>query len=53
MPARPGLHGAADATFDVTNGAAVAERFDLANLPADYYANPYPYYHALRERGRA
>jgi cytochrome P450 len=27
----------------------VAHNFDLRRLPADYYANPYPYYHALRE----
>ncbi len=26
-----------------------AEGFDLAHLPDDYYANPYPYYRALRE----
>jgi cytochrome P450 len=26
-----------------------AAQFDLAHLPADYYANPYPYYRALRE----
>ena len=25
--------------------------FDLRRLPAEYYANPYPYYHALRETG--
>jgi hypothetical protein len=31
-------------------GAAVAA-FDLKGLPADYYANPYPYYRALREAG--
>jgi len=49
VPARPGLHGEADAAFDVASGAEVAERFDLANLPADYFANPYPFYHALRE----
>ena len=29
--------------------AELAGSFDLANLPADYYANPYPYYRALRE----
>jgi cytochrome P450 len=29
-------------------GIAVAERFDLRSLPADFYADPYPYYHALR-----
>ena len=27
----------------------MAERFDLAALPDDYYANPYPYYRALRD----
>ena len=27
----------------------LAEGFDLAHLPDDYYANPYPYYRALRE----
>src|SRR5437763_11482404 len=26
----------------------VAGEFDIAALPADFYANPYPYYHALR-----
>ena len=26
-----------------------AARFDLAHLPEDYYADPYPYYRALRE----
>jgi len=24
-----------------------AARFDLAHLPEDYYADPYPYYRAL------
>lgn len=28
---------------------AAAAAFDLRHLPADYYANPYPIYHALRE----
>jgi hypothetical protein len=37
---RPGTHGETDAAFD---GAAVAERFDLAKLSPGYYANPYPY----------
>jgi cytochrome P450 len=32
---------------DAARAAALA--FDLKHLPADYYANPYPYYHALRE----
>ena len=27
----------------------VAQAFDLRRLPAEYYANPYPTYHALRE----
>ena len=31
--------------------AAAAADFDLRKLPADYYANPYPYYHALRDSG--
>ncbi|MDQ6620521.1 MAG: cytochrome P450 [Pseudomonadota bacterium] len=26
-----------------------ANTFDLMHLPADFYADPYPYYHALRE----
>lgn len=26
-----------------------AETFDLKRLPADFYDNPYPYFHALRE----
>jgi cytochrome P450 len=29
-------------------GTALAERFDLRSLPAAFYADPYPYYHALR-----
>jgi cytochrome P450 len=29
--------------------AALAARFDLARLPPEFYADPYPYYHALRE----
>jgi cytochrome P450 len=28
---------------------AAVQAFDLRQLPAAYYANPYPYYHALRE----
>ncbi len=30
---------------------AAAEAFDLRRLSVDYYANPYPYYHALRDAG--
>ena len=28
--------------------AALARHFDLRSLPPDFYADPYPYYHALR-----
>ncbi|MSQ60586.1 MAG: cytochrome P450 [Betaproteobacteria bacterium] len=28
---------------------ALAENFDLRDLPADFYTDPYPYYRALRE----
>src|SRR5512132_3779098 len=31
------------------NTADVAAHFDLTQLPADFYVNPYPYYHALRD----
>jgi cytochrome P450 len=42
----------APARFDNTERAAqAAAAFDLRRLPADYFANPYPYYHALREAG--
>jgi cytochrome P450 len=34
---------------DPDQAKAVAHAFDLRRLPADYYANPYPTYHALRE----
>ena len=27
----------------------IAQSFDLRDLPADFYANPYPVYAALRE----
>ena len=27
----------------------IAARFDLATLPPEFFANPYPFYHALRE----
>ena len=30
-------------------GAEIAARFDLAKLPSEFFADPYPYYHALRE----
>ena len=34
---------------DATEARKVAQAFDLRRLPAEYYANPYPTYHALRE----
>ncbi len=34
---------------DPDRAREVADAFDLRRLPADYYANPYPTYHALRE----
>jgi cytochrome P450 len=34
---------------DPDRARMVAQAFDLRRLPADYYANPYPTYHALRE----
>jgi cytochrome P450 len=30
-------------------GADLAQQFDLRSLPSEFYANPYPYYHALRK----
>ena len=37
------------ARFDADTAAAVARSFDLKWLPAQFYDNPYPYFHALRE----
>jgi cytochrome P450 len=34
---------------DATRARQVALAFDLRRLPPEYYANPYPTYHALRE----
>ena len=34
---------------DRAQAVAAANAFDLRRLPSDYYANPYPYYHALRD----
>jgi cytochrome P450 len=36
---------------DGEQAAQAVAAFDLRHLPADYFANPYPYYHALREAG--
>jgi len=35
--------------FTPERAREVAASFDLAHLPAGFYADPYPYYHALRE----
>jgi hypothetical protein len=36
-------------SFALTDAARdLAERFDLRALPPDFYADPFPYYHALR-----
>ena len=36
---------------DRAQAVAAANAFDLRRLPGDYYANPYPSYHALRDAG--
>jgi len=36
---------------DRAQALAAAKAFDLRKLPAGYYANPYPTYHALRDAG--
>ena len=36
---------------DSAQAVAAAHAFDLRQLPGDYYANPYPTYHALRDAG--
>ena len=35
--------------FAADRARQIAAEFELAALPAGFYANPYPYYHALRE----
>ena len=35
--------------FEDSRARDVAASFDLAHLPAEFYADPYPYYHALRD----
>jgi cytochrome P450 len=35
--------------FEQSQARDVAARFDLARLSPDFYANPYPYYRALRD----
>lgn len=36
---------------DRAQAVAAAHAFDLRRLPGDYYTNPYPTYHALRDAG--
>ncbi len=36
-------------SFDADRARQVAESFDLKALSPDFYADPFPYYHALRE----
>ena len=36
-------------TAEGAAAAEIAARFDLANLPPEFFADPYPYYRALRE----
>ena len=49
-PSGEPLVGRAAARFADANAArAAALAFDLRHLQPDYYANPYPYYHALRQ----
>jgi hypothetical protein len=39
--------------FDSERARRVAGSFDLKALPPDFYADPFPYYHALREHAPA
>jgi cytochrome P450 len=39
--------------FDDERARAIAASFDLAHLPGEFYADPYPYYHALRTHAPA
>ncbi|MCF8473535.1 MAG: cytochrome P450 [Emcibacter sp.] len=35
--------------FSENRAQQIVDSFDFKNLPADFYTNPFPYYHALRE----
>ena len=48
-PIAPGPAKAGARIADAAEARALALAFDLRSLPPDYYANPYPTYHALRE----
>ena len=43
------MKGGAAMTHDALDKAALAERFDLSALTPDFYQDPFPWYHALRE----
>ena len=43
------LHGADVRRLAPQQAREIAASFDLAHLPASFYADPYPTYHALRE----
>jgi len=43
------LRSVKPATFPRDVAVNVSATFDLTELTADFYANPYPYYHALRD----
>jgi hypothetical protein len=42
-------HAAHAPRFEPAQARSAAAEFDLRRLPAEFYADPYPYYHALRE----
>jgi len=49
-PSRPAAPNRPPDRFaDTEEARSVAQAFDLRRLPPDYYANPYPTYHALQE----
>jgi len=48
-PQRVSAEGSSAARFETDHARQAAAAFDLARLPSDFYADPYPYYHALRE----
>jgi cytochrome P450 len=43
-----GYHARMPPQFAPDRALAIARQFDLKSLPPDFYADPYPYYHALR-----
>ena len=39
----------AEAAMNTVDKHALVEQFDLSALTPDFYRDPYPWYHALRE----